>query len=102
MNNSIEIFGITFPNLWLFILLLSYCVVYVIANVIPAFGCLYKIIKDEDGLLYAPLYFILCLVPFYGTVFATLFYDFGKKSENAMVILTYVIIICFICCLFNL
>lgn len=102
MNNSIEIFGITFPNLWLFILVLSYCAVYVIVNVIPAFRCLYKIIKEKGGLLYAPLYFLLCLVPFYGTVFAVLFYDFGKKSKNAVIILTYVIIICFICCLFNL
>lgn len=101
MNNSIEIFGITFPNLWLFILVLSYCAVYVIVNVIPAFGCLYKIIKEKSGLLYAPLYFLLCLVPFYGTVFAALFYDFGKKSKNAIIILTYVIIICFICCLFT-
>lgn len=101
MNNSIEIFGIIFPNLWLFILILCYCVVYVIVNIIPAFGCLDKIIKEKSGLLYAPLYFLLCLIPFYGTIFASLFYDFEEKSKNAVMILTFVIVICFIGCLVN-
>lgn len=101
MNNSIEIFGITFPSIWLFILVLSYCCVYIVFNVIPAFGCLYKIIKEKTGLLYAQLYFLLCLVPFFGTIFAALFYDFGEKSKNAIIILTYVIVICFIGCIIS-
>ena len=101
MNNSIEIFGTTFPSIWLFILVLSYCCVYNVFNVIPAFGCLHEIIKEKDGLLYAPLYFLLCLVPFFGTIFAELFYDFGEKSKNAIIILTYVIVICFIGCIIS-
>ncbi len=102
MNNSIEIFGMIFPNLWLVIMLLCFCCVYIIFNIIPAFGCLHEIVKEKNGLLYAPLYFLLCLVPFYGTVFASLFYDFEQKSNNIILFLTYIIIICFIGCLFNL
>ena len=101
MNNSIEIFGIIFPNLWLFIMLLCFCCVYIVFNLVPAFGCLYETIKNKDGLLYAPLYFILCLIPFYGTVFASLFYDFGRKSNAILLLLTYIIIICFIGCLIS-
>lgn len=102
MNNPFLFLGIEFPNIWLFILLLGYCCVYIVLNIVPAFGCLYEIIKNRDGLLYAPLYFLLCLVPFYGTVFALLFYDFGEKSKNIIILLTYIIVICFIGCLFNL
>ena len=46
-------------------------------------------------------HFLLCLVPFFGTVFATLFYDFGQKSNNIMLLLTYIIIICFIGCIIS-
>lgn len=102
MNSSIEIFGMIFPNLWLFILMLSFCGVYIVFNIVPAFGCLYETIKNKDGLLYAPLYFLFCLIPFYGTVFASVFYDFGEKSKNILFLLTYIIIICFIGCLVNL
>lgn len=102
MNNPVLFLGIEFPNLWLFIMLLCFCCVYIVVNIVPAFGCLHKIMKERDGLLYAPLYFLLCLIPFYGTVFASLFYDFGQKSNNIMLLLVYIVIICFIGCLVNL
>lgn len=106
MNNSIEIFGIIFPNLWLFILVFCYFIFYIIANIIPSFVCLYKCITDEDDWKMAPLYFIFCLVPFIGTIFSALFCDFyfdkNKILENLIIILTYIIVICFIGCLFNL
>ena len=102
MNNPILFLGIEFPHLWLFIILLCFCCVYIVCNIVPAFVCLSEIIKEKNGFLYAPLYFLLCLIPFYGTVFASLFYDLGQKSNKIMILLTYIIIICFIGCLVNL
>ena len=96
MNNPILFLGIEFPNVWLLILLCCFILVYIIANVIPALLCPYICIKDKADPLYIPLYFIFCLIPFYGTVFASIFYEWNNMINKVFIIFVYIMIISFI------
>ena len=96
MNNPILFLGIEFPNVWSLILLCCFILIYIIANVIPALSCLFFYIKDKSELLYIPLYFIFCLIPFLGTMFAFTFYEWHDILNKILIILLYIIIISFI------
>lgn len=96
MNNPILFLGIDFPNIWSLIFLCCIILVYIIANVIPAFLCLYIYVKYKNDLLYIPLYFILCLIPYIGTIFSFTFYDWNNLNNKVFIILVYIIIISFI------
>lgn len=96
MNNPILFLGIEFPNVWLLIFLCCIILVYIIANVIPALSCLYICIKDKGNLLYIPLYFLFCLIPFLGTAFSCIFYEWNNILNKCFIILAYIIIISFI------
>lgn len=96
MNNPILFLGIGFPNVWSLIMLCCIILVYIIANVIPALSCPYICIKDGVDILYIPLYFIFCLIPFLGTMFAFTFYEWDNRLNKILIILLYIIIISFI------
>lgn len=96
MNNPILLLGIEFPSIWLLILWCCFILAYIIANVIPALLCPYICIKDGIDILYIPLYFLFCLVPFFGTMFAFAFYEWNNMLNKIFIILVYIIIISFI------
>lgn len=85
-----------FPNWWAVAIALIFLILYIIANVIPAFVVVYRGLKERD-FWYTPLIFIFTLVPFIGSLFGLYtMWDESEKMTKFVLLLAYALIVCVI------
>ena len=97
MNDYVLDLGfVAFPNWWAVAIALIFLILYVIANVIPACVVVYCGLKERD-FWYAPLMFILMLIPFMGSLFGLYaMWDESERMTKFVLLLTYALIACVI------
>ena len=85
---------IAFHDWWQVGIVLIFTILYVMANVIPAFVELYVGIKERD-FWYTPLVFMFMLIPMLGSLLGLHFlWDDSEKGKKFLLALLYALIIC--------
>jgi len=84
---------IVFPNWWSVAIALIFLLLYIIANIIPAFDFLYFCLKERK-FWEAPMIFFFMLIPFAGSLIGLYIMSESKIISGVALLLIYGLIIC--------